>query len=364
MLNIIWFGLGFLLIAVTALDIFQSVVVPRPTGRRFRPSGFIVRPCWIAWSRTAIRLTTGELREDYLGAFAPFILISLLIFWIASLVFGYGLMFFALRQEIKPVPGFFEALYFSGTSLVTVGFGDYAPLGVVPRILAVMAGGSGLGAFAIITAFLFPIFGSYQQREAFVVLFTNRAGAPPSGVDMIETHAQFGMMDGLVTTIRESELWMAQVLETHLAYPILTYFRSTHDDISWVAVVGTILDASTLVITTLDTDRTGEAKIVNRLGRHFVTDFSRYFRLETSDHPGIDRHEFDAAYERLKAAGLPLRERETAWLEFGKIRSTYANQLNQMAKFWEIPPAQWFGDRSLIPHHGPIDVEKESDAKI
>ncbi len=362
-MSIIWFAVGAFIIGTTGFDIFQSVIVPRPTGRRFRPSGFFVPILWRVWRGSAFRLEHGELREDFLGAFAPTVLTLLLIFWIASLIAGYGFIFFALRTQIKPEPGFFEAVYFAGTSLVTVGFGDYAPIGIAPRILSVLAGASGLGAFAIITAFVFPIFGSYQQREAFVVLFTNRAGAPPSGVDMIEMHAQFGMMDGLIATMRESELWMAEVLETHLAYPILTYFRSTHDEISWVAVVGTILDASTLVISTLESERTGEAKIVNRLGRHFVTDFARYFGLETGPHVGLDRHEYDAAYDRLAAAGLPLREREAAWTDFRTIRSTYANQINQMAKYWEIPPAQWFGDRSLIPHHGPLDVPVDVDTR-
>ena len=355
-MSVLFFLVGLAIFALTAADIFQSVIVPRPTGRRLRPSGYLTRLVWLGWSRIAFRMPEGESREDFLGAFAPFVLVTLLAMWIVSLVVGYGFLFFALRDEIKPVPNLIEALYFAGTSLVTIGFGDYVPIGWPARLLAFAAGGSGLGAFAIITAFLFPIFGSYQQREAFVVYFTNRAGAPPSAVDMIETHAQLEMMDTLVTTIRDSELWMSQVLETHLAYPILTYFRSTHDDISWIAVVGTILDASTLVITTLETDRTGEAKIINRLGRHFVKDFANYFGLKAGDHVGIDRAEFDVAYERLLDVGIALRERETAWNDFAAIRKTYAHQLNQMAKYWDIPPAQWFGDRSLIPHHGPIDV--------
>ena len=348
---------GAVIIAMTASDIFQAVIVPRPTGRRFRPSGYISRYAWEAWTKLAFRMPSGESREDYLGAFAPFLLISLLGFWIVSLVTGYGFIFFGLRDEIKPMPGFGEATYFAGTSLLTIGYGDFEATHGLTRFLSLCAGASGLGAFAIITAFLFPIFGSYQQREAFVVMFTNRAGAPPSGVDMIETHAQLGILEGFATTMREAELWMAQVLETHLAYPILTYFRSTHDDISWVAVVGTILDASTLAITTIDSETSGEAKVVNRLGRHFVNDFSKYFAFTAVRGVGIDRSEFDIAYDRLRAAGLRLLERESAWKNFSTIRATYASQLNAMAKYWQIPPAQWFGDRSIIPHHGELDVK-------
>ena len=350
---------GVVIIAITAADVFQAVIVPRPTGRRLRQSSFFVQYLWKLWSIVAPRIGDAEAREEYLGAFAPFMLVSLLGFWIFSLIIGYGCIFFGLRDEIKPAPGFFEALYFAGTSLLTIGYGDFEASHGLARAISLAAGASGLGAFAIITAFLFPIFGSYQEREAFVVMFTNRAGAPPSGVDMIETHATLGITESLRATMRDAELWLSQVLETHLAYPILTYFRSTHDDISWVAVVGTILDATTLVITTIDTPNVGEAKVVNRLGRHFISDFSRYFRFEAGRDVGIDRSEFDTAYLRLADAGLTLRERESAWKEFSTIRATYANQLNRMAKYWQIPPTQWFGDRSLIPHHGPLDVKAD-----
>jgi hypothetical protein len=346
----VWFVLGAALVALTLLDIFQTVLVPRPTGRRWRPSAFLSRWFWLSWGRLSERFVRFESREDFLGAFGPFMLVALLVFWIATLIVGYGLMFYALRDQIRPVPGFGDAIYFAGTSLLTVGYGDITPAGAAARVLSIFAGASGLGAFAIITAFLFAIFGAYQQRESFVVMFSNRAGLPPSGVHLLETFAELDNIDGLVATLRESQNWIAQVLETHLAYPILVYFRSTHDEISWIAAIGTILDASTLAITTLDIHKRGEATIVNRLGRHFVDDFARYFRLDEGSMVGIDRSEFDRAYERLERAEIPLREREQAWKDFGEIRSTYASQLNVLARYWRIPPAQWIGDRSFLNH--------------
>jgi hypothetical protein len=164
-------------------------------------------------------------------------------------------------------------------------------------------------------------------------------------------------IDGLTATLRESQMWMAAVLETHLAYPVLNYFRSTHDDISWVGALGAILDASTIVITTMDVPNKAEAKFVNRLGRHFVGDFTHYFGLPQSPDVGIERIEFDIAYDRLHAAGIPMFERNKAWLAFIDVRSTYASQLNALAQFWRIPPAQWVGDRSLIGHHPPLRVQ-------
>jgi hypothetical protein len=149
---------------------------------------------------------------------------------------------------------------------------------------------------------------------------------------------------------------MALVLETHLAYPVLTYFRSTHDAISWVGALGAVLDASTITITTIDVPNKAEAIFVNRLGRHFVRDFGHYFGLGDGADVGIERAEFDLAYDRLALAGIPLVERDTAWRHFVEVRSTYASELNAMAQYWRIPPAQWVGDRSLLGHNPPLKV--------
>ncbi|MBD5634317.1 MAG: two pore domain potassium channel family protein, partial [Candidatus Eremiobacteraeota bacterium] len=237
-MQLLWLAPGLAIVIITLLDVFQTVLVPRPTGRRWRPSAFLTRGAWKAWGFVAQRYLAVEAREDVLGAFAPLMLVMLLAFWIASLIVGYGLAFYALREQIKPVPGFFDSLYFAGTSLLTIGYGDITPTGGMVRVLSICAGASGFGAFSIITTFLFALFGAYQTREAYVVMFSNRYGAPPSGVHFIEAYSEFDDIEGLRATLREAQVFISQVLETHLAYPVLTYFRSTHDGISWIAVIG------------------------------------------------------------------------------------------------------------------------------
>ena len=350
---------GAAIIVATFSDVFQSVIVPRPATRRLRASAFISRHGWQMWRWFAHRAINNETREDFLGTYASLLLIALLIFWVGSLIFGFGCIFFGLHAQLKPEPTFVGALYFAGTSFLTIGYGDIVPTGPFARLTGIIAGASGFGIFAILTTFLFAIFGAYQSREAFVVAFCNRAGAPPSGVELIETHARLRSVESLIATLHESQGWLAAVLETHLAYPVLNYFRSTHDDISWVGALGAILDASTILLTTVDVPTKAEAVFVNRLGRHFVNDFGHQFELAESSDVGVERVEFDIAYDRLHDAGIPLVERAKAWRHFSEVRSTYAGRLNAMAQFWRIPPAQWVGDRSLISHHPPLKLTPE-----
>lgn len=146
-------------------------------------------------------------------------------------------------------------------------------------------------------------------------------------------------------------VWAAAVLESHLSYPILAFFRSSHDYESWVAALGGLLDAATLRLTVVANDAPGHAELFSTLGRHLVHDLGQYFELEGPAGPGVERHEFETARARLAAAGFSLRDPEVAWRDFAEQRATYAGTLNAIAAYFRIPPAQWVGDRSILPQH-------------
>lgn len=339
---------GFVLLLLTLGDIFQSVIVPRPSPA-FRPSGFVARTGWAAFLTVAFRIKNNDRREDFLATFAPFVLMIILGLWVAMLAVSLGFVFWALRHELNPEPAnIWGAIYYAGTSLLTLGYGDIAARSGLSRALSLVSGAVGLATFAITTSFLFSLFAAFQQREVFIVTMRERTGAPPSGIEFIERHYRLKMVDEIGPTLNNAQVWMAQILETHLAYPVLTYFRSSHDNQSWVATVGALLDASTLIITTLDIDTVGPATLLNRLGRHLVDDFTHFYDLDQPTDAGIERAEFVAVYERLAALGAPMHPEEHAWQRFASVRATYAGPVNAIAQYLRIPPAQWIGDRSPI----------------
>jgi len=339
---------GFAIVAASLFDIFEAVILPRAASVRLRLSSSIVRTTWPMWSSLGLRIKDDDSRENFLGAYAPLALISFLFTWGISCIVGYGLILYGIREQLKPVPNFGEALYFAGTSFLTIGYGDIVPHGGMARVLSLAAGASGFAIVAIVTTFLFSVFGGFQSRERFVVTFGTRAGAPPSGVTLLETYAALGLAKDVDQVFEEGLNWAATVLETHLAYPILAYFRSSHDAESWVGTLGALLDASTLKITLLEDGSSGHAKLFNILGRHLVRDMSRQYRLGKDRDAGVERYEFDAARVRLQAAGWVVRDADAAWQKFAEVRSSYASPLNAMASYWRIPPAQWIGDRSLL----------------
>jgi hypothetical protein len=345
---------GFLIIGMVLFDVFQSVIVPRAVGRRFRFTYVLWRGCWTFWPALSWRLygANEEGREDFLAVFAPLMLVLQLVMWSILLVAGFGLVFLASAAHIyPPLRGFGDAFYFAGTSFFTIGFGDYVGRTGWTRALALAAGASGFGVVSTVTAFLFAIFGSFQQREQFVTLTSSRAGTPPNGVAFLVIAAHAGIESSLPAVMQNAQAWTSLVMETHLAYPALAFFRSSHDYQSWVGTLGTLLDAATLMMTTVRCEP-GEARITYEIGRHATIDLVNYFRLATpKKDAGLVRQEFDHACDRLERAGWELHDRDEAWKRFSTLRSAYAPHLNTLARFFAIPPLQWIGDRSPIEGH-------------
>jgi hypothetical protein len=347
---------GFVVVVLAVSDVFQSVIVPRPISV-MRPSAYVSRYGWQTVGALVARVRDPVRGENFLGLFAPALLVTFLVLWVTMLVLGFGAIFYALRADLHPAPAnYWGAVYYAGTTLLTVGFGDITAATGVARALSLVSAALGLGTFAVVISFLFSLFAAFQRRESFVLTMRERTGAPPSGVHLLVRHAELRMLDALPQTFREGETFISEVMETHLAYPILIYFRSTHDLQSWIGTIGALLDASSLLLTTVDLEGVGPAKMLNQLGRHLVGDFRDYFAFEAAVHPGIERGEFAAAYAQLGAAGLPLRDLEPAWRQFSALRASYAYPLNELARYFRIPPAQWIGDRSVLPlaRHAPV----------
>jgi hypothetical protein len=354
--DILVFALGVVLILTTLNDVFQTAIVPRAVGRRFRVSYYAWRWAWIVWPKAAWNIAAGdaERREDLLALFAPAMLMMLPIIWGTLLIVGFGVIFWSLRAGVSP-PGrsFAESVYFAGTSLTTIGFGDIVGRSGLVRFFSILAASTGLGLFSIITAFLYSLFGSFQARETFVVMMGARTGVPPSGVDLLTVAGQGGMVGNLPVLMIDGQRWTAQVMESHLAYPVLAYFRSSHDYQSWVGTLGTLLDAATLLMTTVDDFNDGQARVLYDLGRHATHDLAGHLGVEWSGKsPGLERAEFERACARLRDAGYRIADSDAAWDRFSSLRGAYAPQLDALARFFAIPPLQWIGDRSPIsrPH--------------
>ena len=339
------------IVAVVLHDVFTAVVVPRPTFRPLSPAALLRRSTWAVWRAIGIRTSNSDRRERFLGVYAPLLLITTLLMWILGEVLGFGLVVHALGSELKQEPTIADAFYAAGSALETLGTGDVIVTGPLLRAVFVVAAVIGLGTVAMVITLLFSLYAHFQERESGVVTLDARAGAPPSGVTLLETYLRLDMTDLLATTFSEWELWSARVLDSHLAYPILAYFRSSHDNESWISALGAVLDAAVLVVTTVEEVPKGPALMMAEIGNHLVEDLGHWLHLEETGEVGVERQEYDEARSRLRAVGYILGPADPAWEKFSQIRGRYAYRLNNLARYWATPPAQWIGDRSILSRH-------------
>ena len=357
---------GGLIVVAVLFDLFLTVVVPRRAprvGRFVRLSGFLVPGLWRLWRWMGLRMPSAERRESFLGTFSALGIILLLVGWVIGLIAGYGLLLDSLRGQIRPEPENAGAsLYYAGTSLLTLGFGDYTASGGYARLISLVAAASGLSTFAVVITLLFTLYASFQRREVAVVVLEAAAGAPPSGVTLLETYATAGILDDLPLVFQTWQAWAAEVLDTHLAYPILAYFRSSHDNDSWISSLGAVMDAATLVLTTIDGGPKGWAKLCRSVGNHCLEDLVQLFRLEAGPEVGLEREEFEEARRRLARVGFALREAEESWAAFARLRVEYAGRVNALARYWATPPAQWIGDRSPLKYPRPHELTRAAAA--
>ncbi len=345
-------GAGVVIAAVTLYDVFQSVVLPRPAVGRVRLTTTLIDVCWRAWRRIAERPRKLQMREAALAAFAPMTIVLLLIVWASFLVLGYALIFSGLHEGLSPQPGSFgTTVFFSVGTMLSFSVAGIEATGVATRVMTGIEAATGFGLFALVISLLFSLFSSFQKRETAVVALDALAGAPPSGVQILEHVAADAMPEQLAATFDEWRTWTVDVLESHLAYPLLFYFRSSHDNEAWANSFGAVMDAAVLVLSTVEGVPQGHARLMFKVGVHLVADMRLYFRYRDGDEwPGIEREEWDQACERLRRAGYTVREPAAAWEAFVKLRSTYAAWLNETTKYMGVPPAPWIGDRSYLPH--------------
>jgi hypothetical protein len=341
--------LGIFLLVWTLFDLFRTLVTPRAARGRFRLSRMLFQPMWRPWRWVGLRTKTVQARERVLAAAAPFFFFVLLVGWVSIALLGYALILWSpafVHGIGMGGTSFGNALYTSGTALFTLGFGGGVATGWT-RAVAVVEGATGLGLFAVVIAYLPVLYQAFNRREVGVLLLDARAGSPPSGPELLHRMGSAGVASSLPQLFAEWERWVADILESHMSYPILALFRSPHDYTSWVTSLGSVLDAATLILTAVDDQSDERAKLLYGTGVHAVEDLFYYFRLSERESV-IQRHEFEDVLNDMKDDGFAIRPVDEAFASFTEKRAKYAPRLDALVVLLAAPPGQWIGDRSFL----------------
>ena len=337
--------LGFALLVAILWDAFESVILPRHVRRSFRIARFFFRTAWEIWSMTAAHIHTPKRREGYLSYFGPLSLLLLIGFWALALVLAFAVLQWATGSVLNSTgtpAGFRTDLYYSGTTFFTLGLGDITPVGSGARVLSVVEAGTGFGFLALIIAYLPTLYGAFSQREVNISLLDARAGTPPTASELLRRHGTERIQNGLAHYLRDWETWSAQLMETHLTYPFLCFFRSQHDNQSWVAAYATILDTCALLIAYGEGETKWQAQLTFAICRHAVADLAQIFYIDSSM-PNVNRlpaEDLPKVRSLLVQCGVPdCTEAGDAKLK--ELRLLYEPYLNGLSKLLLMPLPSW-----------------------
>lgn len=316
-------------ILLVFLDAFEAMVLPRRITHPYRLARLYFRAAWNIWRRGAPLWRSNRYRLAYLGIFGPLAVLGLFLLWVVILLVAFGMLHWA-RQSPLTISGSSpqavgKYLYFSGVTFFTLGYGDVVPADDVGRVLAVFEAGTGLGFLAVIIGYMPVLYQSFSSRERAVGLLDARAGSPPTATEFLLRVARNCRLEKTEPFLLEWERWSAEVLESHLSFPVLSYYRSQHDNQSWVAALTMILDGCALLLTVLEGVDKYHVQLTFAMARHVAVDLSLIFWippvLDGEDRLPPDR--LAELLDKLREVGAPLAPTDGMAERLARLRRMY-----------------------------------------
>jgi Ion channel len=342
--------LGLAIIWVVLLDAFETVVLPRRVRRHFKLTAWFYRQTWIPWRNLARHIKTASRQQNFLGYFGPLSLILLLGFWAAGLIFGFGLVQYGIggHEQLNKEPlTFGRIIYHSGETFFTLGYGDIVPTSGAARALSVIEAGMGFAFLGVVIGYIPVVYASFSRREIQISMLDARAGSPPSAAELLVRLTGRSEDPGVDQTVldevlRDWERWAGELLESHISYPVLSFFRSQHSNQSWLGALTTMLDVTSLVLTGIEGVHPGQAKLTFAMARHAAVDLAQVVnaRYDPGAPERLSEPDLAALLEMLASSGVRLRSDEYGRDKLAKLRSMYEPYVHSTAKnlMLTLPP--------------------------
>ena len=342
--HILIFLVGIGIVSGTLHSAIRSLVLPRATPDpltilEFSTFHFLFR-------LITQRARSYTARDRVMAYLAPVALLTLVPVWFILITLGYMCIYWALGTGT-----WYESFRLSGSSLLTLGFStSEIPL---VTVFSFSEATIGLMLVALLIAYLPTIYAAFSRREVAVTMLEVRAGSPPSAVEMILRFHRIHGFEQLTEQWQIWEKWFSDIQESHTSFAALVFLRSPDPEYSWLTASGTILDAASITLSTIDIPNDPAAALCIRAGYLALGHIADYYRIPFNTDPqypidkiSVTREEYDEACNRLSNAGISLKEdREQAWRDFAGWRVNYDTVLLALAKLTMAPDATWTGDR-------------------
>lgn len=335
------FSVGSFLVGITVLSAIRSFVLPR--NESVLLSNLVFQSIRRVFTYLASLGRTYEQRDKVMALYAPVGLVALPIAWLGVVSLGYTIIFWALNE------GDLERCYrISNSSLLTLGSEEPSKHGLA-NVMSYSEATLGLLLLTLLISYLPTIYQAFSRRELTVARLELRAGPKASAVDLLLWLNEANYLQDGGPQWQHWEEWFIEIEETHTSLPILSFFRSPQPGRSWVTTADIILNASALIISTIDIPQNPQMVVCFKAGCVAMNRVARFFEDSAKTKPAesISEYQPDSnphhsdfrdAYQQLAEAGLPLHpDEKAAWAKYQHLRTRYTHAITFLSKLTMAP---------------------------
>jgi hypothetical protein len=349
-MNTLAFLGGILCLFIVLFDAFQTIILPRRATGRIRLTSVFYTVTWRPWRFVARRLHNSRHRDTIFSYYGPLSLILLLAVWATMMILGFALLFFSLGSPFTDsthMSRFYSDLYVSGTTIFTLGLGDVIPQTSWSRSLLIVEAGTGFGLLAVVMGYFPVLYSAFSRREVIISLLDARAGSPPTAAELLHRHSYEGAEEAIALLLSEWERWSAELLESHLSYPLLCYFRSQHNNQSWLSALTAILDTSALLISGVRGPEARQAQLTFAMARHAVVDLAQIFscRPVTTMADRLPPERYQQMFDLLCQSGIKACHDSHSSERLREMRGLYEGYAEALSRYLVLPLPEWIIDK-------------------
>ena len=293
---------GAIIVAAILGDILLTLLHPSARGPiSYRVNRFV----WLAVRRLSIA-TGGRRILSYAG---PAAFALNFVAWVFGLWLGFALIYLPFIADFsfdRSVPfsgiGILEALYISGVSLTTVGFGDVVASSDALRLVTVLNSACGLGAFTAAITYVVSVYPLVAAIRGAALRRADLGMLDPALAARVVIEGGAAELVSLQSDLIEND-------ENIKRFPILYYFESGEESESITCLVRSA--AMTCLVLQWGMSHTAHSSAgvygpalettLDRLMEHYERNFVGGRSKERAEHPYLEESDLAQRLEVLRA---------------------------------------------------------------
>lgn len=375
--------LGVLLLVLVFYDIYATIL--RATKRTGPISQNINRFLWFSAVNLAKNFDR-RWRHRILTSIGPLLLPILFGLFILLLIGGFALIYFPRIEsdffqssEARAETEWIRAVYFSGITLFTIGYGDIVPRSSIMRLLAILQGLSGIGLISLAVTYLLTVYGALERKRAVALNFYHQAAQGADVANFIVRHFARGKFYGLTDELKTATRDLQELLETHIEHPVIHYFHPLEVYKSLPRALFVVLEATNILRSTLKREKYVESgdhpnvMIAGENARYVLAELVTSLGLQKKSQVAFETN-LEAAKRREKTFQRAIEQLEEAKIEivpdfqsYNQDREQWEQQLYHFSHFLGYDWDEITGDRDLedatddevIERHKPLIIKDE-----